>query len=81
LVIALWYRLPPRVSWQNARLIEPGMTRATVERILGRPDAESRNPNPGTAPWVARWRSSAAWVNVSFDAADRVERVQVEILR
>jgi hypothetical protein len=80
-LVALWYRVPPRVSWESARFIETGMTRAGVEYILGRPHAESRTPNLAGAPWVAHWRSDAAWVNVTFDATDRVERVQIENLR
>ena len=81
-LFAVWYRLPPRVSWENAWTIQKGMTRAEVVSILGPPAAESFTPNtaPATSS-VAHWRSNAAWVNVAFNATDRVEWVQITNLQ
>jgi hypothetical protein len=72
----LWDRVPPRVSWENVRLIKSGMARAKIERILGGPNAESRNLNRGVASsYVAHWHSKAAWVNVFTGAALAFKRL------
>jgi hypothetical protein len=90
--VAAWYLLAPvpRISSYYSRKIQPGMTRAQVETILGGPPGDYRTapfrlPDdqiiaqvPAGERWLPageQWQGDRFSVYVTFDAQGRVDKV------
>ena len=63
----------PLHEWALSYLVQPGMDRSTVERLLGQPDSSDTHGPPRESLTVHTYSGSG--VTVRFDSTGRVVRV------
>jgi hypothetical protein len=83
LALLLFYRPVSRISTYHMARIQPGMTRAQVESILGGPPGDYRTPPLrlpddqmlAQLPAGEQWQGDRYSIYITFDAQGRVENV------
>jgi outer membrane protein assembly factor BamE (lipoprotein component of BamABCDE complex) len=72
LSMAVWRTIPNFVNSKDARSVNPGMTRAAVQKLLGRPSDRSKSDIG--EEWIYYCSSTTIFL-IEFDGSGRVVHV------